>query len=131
MEYPSTPKQFNLFQEYKNVEHEGNMLTADQRTKVYEDRFKVIAEMAESFYIFFQEYFLQPQRWQTSTLLVEINTSTISHRLCGNIDIFLQEDQLIAHKSWFFLGACSRLSPPTAMIWNRGMLTKISQNSVS
>ena len=37
MEYPSTPKQFNLFQEYKNVEHDGNMLTADQRTKVYED----------------------------------------------------------------------------------------------
>ena len=60
MEYPSTPKQFNLFQEYKNVEHDGNMLTADQRTKVYKDRFKVIAEMAESFYIFFQEYFLQP-----------------------------------------------------------------------
>ena len=59
MEYPSTPKQFNLFQEYKNVEHDGNMLTADQRTKVYEDRFKVIAEMAKSFYIFFQEYFLQ------------------------------------------------------------------------
>ena len=36
MEYPSTPKQFNLFQEYKNVEHDGNMLTADQRTRVYE-----------------------------------------------------------------------------------------------
>ena len=34
MEYPSTPKQFNLFQDYKNVEHDGNMLTADQRTKV-------------------------------------------------------------------------------------------------
>ena len=60
MEYPSTPKQFNLFQEYKNVEYNSNMLTADQRTEVYEDRFKVIAEMAESFYIFSQEYLLQP-----------------------------------------------------------------------
>ena len=29
MEYPSTPKQFNLFQEYKNIEHNGNMLTAE------------------------------------------------------------------------------------------------------
>ena len=57
MEYPSTPKQFNLFQEYKNVEHDGNMLTADQRTKVYEDRFKVIAEMAKSFYIFSRSIF--------------------------------------------------------------------------
>ena len=60
MEYPSTPKQFNLFQEYKNVEHNGNMLTADQRAKVYEDRFKVIAEMARVILHFFQEYFFQP-----------------------------------------------------------------------
>ena len=52
MEYPSTPKQFNLFQEYKNVEHDGNMLTAEQRTKVYDNRSKVIAEMANAFYIF-------------------------------------------------------------------------------
>ena len=42
------------------MEHDGNMLTADQRTKVYEDRFKVIAEMAEVILHFFQEYFLQP-----------------------------------------------------------------------
>ena len=55
------PKQFNLFQEYKNVEHDGNMLTADQRTRVYEDRSKVIAEMAEAFLYFFQEHILQPR----------------------------------------------------------------------
>ena len=28
------------------------MLTAEQRTKIYEDRSKVIAEMADAFYIF-------------------------------------------------------------------------------
>ena len=61
MEYPSTPKQFNLFQEYKNVEHDGNMLTADQRTKVCEDRSKVIAEMAEAFYIFSRSIFFNPE----------------------------------------------------------------------
>ena len=61
MEYPSTPKQFNLFQEYKSIEHDSNMLTADQRTRVYEDRSKVIAEMADVFYIFFQEYIFQPK----------------------------------------------------------------------
>ena len=60
MEYPSTPKQFNLFQEYKNVEHDSNMLTADQRTKVYEDRSKVIAEMAKAFYIFSRSIFFNP-----------------------------------------------------------------------
>ena len=34
MEYASTPKQFNLFQEYKNIEHDSNMLTAEQRTRM-------------------------------------------------------------------------------------------------
>ena len=61
MEYPSTPKQFNLFQEYKNVEHNGNMLTADQRSRVYKDRSKVIAEMAEAFYIFSRSIFFNPE----------------------------------------------------------------------
>ena len=61
MEYPSTHKQFNLFQEYKNVEHDGNMLTADQRIKVYEDRSKVIAEMAKAFYIFSRSIFFNPE----------------------------------------------------------------------
>ena len=68
MEYPSTPKQFNLFQEYKNVEHDGNMLTADQRTKVYGDRFKVIAEMAESFCIFSRSIFFNPEMVDQYTL---------------------------------------------------------------
>ena len=61
MEYPSMPKQFNLFQEYKNVEHDSNMLTADQRTRVYEDRSKVIAEMADAFYIFSRSIFFNPE----------------------------------------------------------------------
>ena len=61
MEYPLTPKQFNLFQEYKNVEHDSNMLTADQRTRVYEDRSKVIAEMAGVFYIFSRSIFFNPE----------------------------------------------------------------------
>ena len=61
MEYPSTPKQFNLFQEYKNIEHDGSILTAEQRTRMYEDRSKVIAEMADAFYIFFYKYFFQPR----------------------------------------------------------------------
>ena len=67
MKYPSTPKQFNLFQEYKNIKHDGNMLTADQRTRVYEDRSKVIAEMA-MFFIFFPEAYFSTQRWLSSTI---------------------------------------------------------------
>ena len=61
MEYLSTPKQFNLFQEYKNVEHDGNMLTAEQRTKVYEDRSKIIGEMTDAFYIFSRSIFFNPE----------------------------------------------------------------------
>ena len=61
MEYPSTPKQFNLFQEYKNIEHDGNMVMADQRTKMYEDRSKVIAEMADTFYIFSRSISFNPE----------------------------------------------------------------------
>ena len=61
MEYPSTPKQFNLFQEYKNIEHDGNMLMTEQRTKMYEDRSKVIAEMADTFYIFSKSIFFNPE----------------------------------------------------------------------
>ena len=61
MEYPSTPKQFNLFQEYKNIEHDRNMLMADQRNKIYEDRSKDIAEMAYTFYMFSRSIFFNPR----------------------------------------------------------------------
>ena len=99
MEYPSTPKQFNLFQEYKNVEHNGNMLTADQRTWVYEDRSKVIAEMADAFYIFSRSIFFNPEMAEQYNLSHDkyINYFT------QNIDIFLQEDQLMCTKAGFSL----------------------------
>ena len=37
------------------------MLTADQRTKMYKDRTKVIAEMADTFYIFSRSVFFNPE----------------------------------------------------------------------
>ena len=102
MEYPSTPKQFNLFQEYKNVEHDGNMLTADQRTKVYEDRFKVIAEMAESFYIFSRSIFFNPEMADQYTVSRD-KYFTYFTQIVWNINIFLQEDQLMCRKAGFSL----------------------------
>ena len=100
MEYPSTPKQFNLFQEYKNVEHDGNMLTADQRTKVYGDRFKVIAEMAKSFYIFSRSIFFNPEMADQYTVSRD-KYFTYFTQIVQNIDIFLQEDQLMRTKAGF------------------------------
>ena len=102
MEYPSTPKQFNLFQEYKNVEHDGNMLTVDQRTRVYEDRSKVIAEMADAFHIFSRSIFFNPEMAEQYNLSRDkyINYFT---QIVWNIEIFLQEDQLMHTKAGFFL----------------------------
>ena len=102
MEYPSMPKQFNLFQEYKNVEHDGNMLTADQRTRVYEDRSKVIAEMADAFYIFSRSIFFNlemPEQYNHSR---DKYTNYFAQIVC-NINIFLQEDQLMHMKVGFSL----------------------------
>ena len=102
MEYPSTPKQFNLFQQYKNIEHDGNMLTAEQRTKVYEDRSKVIAEMADAFYIFSRSIFFNPEMAEQYNHSCDkyINYFT---QIVQNIDIFLQEDQLMHTKAGFSL----------------------------
>ena len=110
MEYPSTPKQFNLFQEYKNIEHNGNMLTAEQRTKMYKDRSKVIAEMADTFYIFSRSIFFNPEMAEQYNHSCDkyINYFT---QIVQNIDIFLQEDQLMHTKAGFFTSSCSRLSP--------------------
>ena len=102
MEYPSTPKQFNLFQEYKNIEHDGNMLTAEQRTRVYEDRSKVIAEMADAFDIFSRSIFFNLE------MAEQYNHSHVKYinyfmQIVCNIDIFLQEDQLMCTKVGFSL----------------------------
>ena len=102
MEYPSTPKQFNLFQEYKNVEHDGNMLTADQRTKVYEDRSKVIVEMAEAFYIFSRSIFFNPEMAEQYNLSRDKYFNYFS-QIVQNINIFLQEDQVMCTKAGFSL----------------------------
>ena len=102
MEYPSTPKQFNLFQEYKNVEHDSNMLTADQRTRVYEDRSKVIAEMADAFYIFSRSIFFNLEMAEQYNLSCNKYINYFMQIVC-NIDIFLQEDQLMCTKAGFSL----------------------------
>ena len=110
MEYPSTPKQFNLFQEYKNVEHDGNMLTADQRTKVYEDRSKVIAEMAKVFHIFSRSIFFNPEMADQYNLSQDkyfnyFCSDRAEHRY------LLTGRSTNAHKSRLFFGSCSRLPP--------------------
>ena len=86
------------------------MLTADQRTKVYEDRFKVIAEMAESFYIFSRGIFFNPEMADQYT----VSRDKYFHYFtpdCAEHQYLPTGGSADVHKSWFFLGACSRLSP--------------------
>ena len=76
------------------------MLTAEQRTKVYEDRSKVIAEMADTFYIFSGSIFFNPE------MVEQYNHNCDKYinyfmQIVWNIDIFLQEDQLMCMKAGF------------------------------
>ena len=118
MEYPSTPKQFNLFQDYKNVEHDGNMLTADQRTKVYEDRSKVIAEMAESFYIFSRSIFFNPEMADQYTLSRDKYFNYFS-QIIQNINIFLLDQPEMYHDR---IAMSNMSKPPTP----RGSTTPVT-----
>ena len=78
------------------------MLMAEQRTRVYEDRSKVIAEMANAFYIFSRNIFFNLEMAEQYNLSCNkyINYFT---QIVQNIDIFLQEDQLMCTKAGFSL----------------------------
>ena len=65
------------------------MLTADQRTRVYEDRSKVIAEMAKAFYIFFRSIFFNLEMAEQYNLSWDKYINYFS-QIVQNIDIFLQ-----------------------------------------
>ena len=78
------------------------MLTSDQRTKVYEDRSKVIAEMTEAFYIFSRSIFFNPEMAEQYNLSHDKYSNYFS-QIVWNINIFLQEDQLMHTKVGFSL----------------------------
>ena len=109
-EYPSMPKQFNLFQEYKNVEHDGNMLTGDHRTRVYEYRSKVIAEMAEAFYIFSRSIFFNPEMAEQYNLSCD-KYIQLFYTNCAQHQHILAGGSINVHKGRFFSSSCSRLPP--------------------
>ena len=76
------------------------MLTADQRTKMYEDRSQVIAEMADTFYIFSRSIFFNPEMAEQYNHSCDKYISYFT-QIVQNIDIFLQEDQLMCTKAGF------------------------------
>ena len=48
-------------------------LMAEQRTKMYEDRSKVITEMADTFYIFSRSIFFNPEMGWSNTITAMTN----------------------------------------------------------
>ena len=76
------------------------MLTADQRTKMYEDRSQIIAKMADTFYIFSRSIFFNPEMVEQYNHSCDKYISYFT-QIVQNIDIFLQEDQLMHTKAGF------------------------------
>ena len=76
------------------------MLMADQRTKMYEDRSKVIAEIADAFYIFSRSIFFNPEMEEQYSHNCDKYLNYFT-QIVQNIDIFLKEDQLICTKTGF------------------------------
>ena len=69
---------------------------------MYEDRSKVIAEMAEAFYIFFRSIFFNPEMADQYNLSRDKYFNYFT-QIVWNINIFLQEDQLMCTKAGFSL----------------------------
>ena len=113
---PPLPDKHNTKESYMDVPHNyyipdgknsrlldrTDMLTADQRTKVYEDRFKVIAEMAKSFYIFSRSIFFNLEMADQYTVSRDKYFNYFT-QIVRNLNIFLQEDQLMHTKAGFSL----------------------------
>ena len=79
------------------------MVTCSQQTRgtrVYEDRFKVIAEMADTFYFFSRSIFFNLEMAEQYNLSHDKYINYFM-QIVQNIGIFLQEDQLMHTKAGF------------------------------
>ena len=65
---------------------------------------KVIAENGWCILFFFSgNIFFQPRKWWSNTITaVDKYIKLLNAKLCGTLTSFLQEDQLMHTKSWFF-----------------------------
>ena len=97
MQYPSTPQDFRSFDSLKDLRYDGNILTPKERSGLYNDRTKVILEMAESYNIFSRCIYFNlemTEKYQNNTdRYIKYYTDIIRQ-----IDIYLQEDQLMHTK---------------------------------
>ena len=94
LQCPSTPKEFKSFDSLKELQYDGNMLTPEERSGLYQDHTKVILEMAETYNVFSRCIYFNLEmsdKYQNNIdRYIVYYTNIIRH-----IDIFLQEDQLM------------------------------------
>ena len=70
MWYPSTPQDFRSFDSLKKLKYNGNILTSEERSGLYNDRIKVILEMAESHNVLSRCIYFNPEmteKYQSNT----------------------------------------------------------------
>ena len=100
LQYLSTPQDFKSFDSLKELWYDGNMLTPEERSELYNDCTKVILEMAEAYNVFSRCIYFNPEmseKYQSNiNRYIRYYTSIIRQ-----IDIFLQEDQLKCTKLGF------------------------------
>ena len=61
LQCPSTPKEFKSFDSLKELQYDGNMLTPEERSGLYQDHTKVILEMAEAYNVFSRCIYFNPE----------------------------------------------------------------------
>ena len=89
LQYPSTPQDFRLFDSLKELQYDGNMLTPEERSELYNNHTKVILEMAEEYNVFSRCIYFNPE-------MLEKYQSNIDRciryytNIVRQIDIFLQ-----------------------------------------
>ena len=117
LQCPSTPKEFKSFDSLKELGYDGNMLTPEERSGLYQDHTKVILEMAEAYNVFSRCIYFNPEmsdKYQNNIdRYIRYYTNIIRH-----VDIFLQEDQLMCTRLGFPLVPVPCHIYPTCMNWN-------------
>ena len=102
MQYPSTQQDFRSFNSLKELKYDGNILTSEERSGLYNDWIKVILEMAESHNVFSRCIYFNPEMAEKHQNNTDRYTKYYTD-IIREIDIYLQEDQLKCTKQGLLL----------------------------
>ena len=98
LQYPTTLKIFNTFDNLKNLKFHVQMLTPQMRFQIYWEHSKVVNEMADTFQIFSRMMFFTLKMGEQYRTSRGKYVTYFTNFVC-NIDVYLQEDQLVYIRS--------------------------------